>query len=167
MNKIVRYGLQVLNYSLFMLLVWYFSLQPAYHQLDDNQAMITLTMSHVGKHVRECKKMSQEELLRLPPNMRKPMDCPRERSPIIIELSLDDKVIYNKVMPPLGLYNDQGVDIYQNIRVPAGEHHFTIWLNDDVKVEGPVYKHQQDLVLQPEQHLFVEFQPQQAAFKLY
>ena len=84
MNKSFQYLLQIFNYSIFMALIWYFSLSPAYHQLEENQAMITLTMSHVGKHVRECKKISQQELMKLPPNMRKPMDCPRERSPIII-----------------------------------------------------------------------------------
>ncbi|MDH5766004.1 MAG: hypothetical protein OEZ38_08310 [Gammaproteobacteria bacterium] len=167
MNKPLRYLLQIFNYSVFMALIWYFSLSPTYHQLEENQAMITLTMSHVGKHVRECKKISQQELMKLPPNMRKPMDCPRERSPIIIELLLDDVVIFSKTLPPLGLYKDQGIDIYQNVRVPAGKHHFTIRMNDDVKVEGSVYKHQQDLVLLPEQHLFVEFKSDICGFDLY
>lgn len=108
MSRAVRYLLQAVNYTIFMVLVWYFSISPAYQQLEDDQAVITITMSHVGKHVTECKKISQEELLKLPPNMRKPMDCSRERSPIIIKLLLDDNVIYDKTLPPLGLYSDQG-----------------------------------------------------------
>jgi len=87
MKKFIRYPLQIFNYALFMGLVGYFSLYPSYHHLDENQAMITFTLGHVGKHVRACVKYSQEDLLKLPPNMRKPMDCPRERSPIIMNSS--------------------------------------------------------------------------------
>ncbi|MCW8909257.1 MAG: hypothetical protein OQK76_01430 [Gammaproteobacteria bacterium] len=167
MNKPLRYLLQAFNFSMFMALVWYFSLYPAYHQLEEDQAMITFTVSHAGKHIRECVKFSQEELLKLPPNMRKPMDCPRERSPISMELKLDDEVIYSKVAPPHGLYSDQGIDIYQNIRVPAGKHRLTAWLNDDVKVEGPIYKLSQDVTLKPEQHLVIEFKPAISGFDVH
>ncbi len=157
MHKFLKIVLQIFNYSLFMGVVWYFSLYPAYHQLDENQAMITFTLGHVGKHVQECRRMTQEELLKLAPNMRKPMDCTRERSPITMELQMDGKVIYNKIAPPLGLFKDQGIDIYQNIKVPAGKHHLLVWINDDVKVKGPTYRLEQDISLKPEQHMIIEF----------
>lgn len=158
MNHIMRYPLQALNYAVFMGLVWYFSILPPYNQLEPDQAMITFTMSHVGKHVTECKKMSYEELMKLPPNMRKPMDCPRERSPIIMELKLDDKVVYSKTANPVGLYKDQGIDVYENIRVPAGKHRLIVWMNDDVKVEGPTYRKEQEVEIKPEQHMIVQFE---------
>ena len=167
MNKPLRYLLQAFNYTIFMALIWYFSLYPAYHYLEEDQAMITFTVSHTGKHIRECIKFSQQELLKLPPNMRKPMDCPRERSPVIMELKLDDKVIYSKVAAPRGLYSDQGIDVYQNIRVPAGNHRLTAWLNDDVKVEGPIYRLEQDISIAAEQHMTVEFKPAISSFDVY
>ena len=158
MKSIVRYPLQAFNYAVFMALVWYFSILPPYHQLDENQAMITFTMSHTGKHVSECKNIPYEELMKLPANMRKPTDCPRERSPVITELRLDDDVIYSHTAPPLGLYKDQGIDIYENIKVRAGKHRIKVWLNDDVKVEGPIYMREQDVDLQAEQHLVIQFE---------
>jgi len=158
MNKIIRYPLQILNYTMFMGLVWYFSIYPPYQRLEDNQAMITFTMSHVGKHVTECKKTSYEELMKLPPNMRKPMDCPRERSPVIMELLLDDEVIYSHTAQPVGLYKDQGIDVYEDIKVPAGRYNIKAWVNDDVKVEGPIYKHEQDIDIKEEQHLVIQFE---------
>ncbi|MCP4076935.1 MAG: hypothetical protein GY744_12225 [Gammaproteobacteria bacterium] len=164
MNKIIRYPLQILNYSIFMGLVWYFSILPPYHQLEENQALITYTMSHVGKHVTECKKMSYDELMKLPPNMRKPMDCPRERSPVVMELQINDEVIFSHSAQPLGLYKDQGIDIYQNIKIPAGKHRMKTWLNDDVKVEGPIYQHEQDIVIKPEQHLIIQFDSGEGGF---
>ncbi|MDH5485417.1 MAG: hypothetical protein OEY43_09315 [Gammaproteobacteria bacterium] len=167
MNKPLRFILQFLNYSLFMALVWYFSISPVYHQLDEDQAMITFTLGHVGKHVTPCVKTSQEELLKLPPNMRKPMSCTRERSPIVMKIQLDDMVIFEKVGLPKGLYKDQGIDVYQNIRVPAGSHRLLAWLNDDVNVEGPIYKYEQDITLKPEQHLVIEFQSDAHKFTIY
>ena len=166
MNKFYRIPLQILNYAAFMGLVWYLSIMPPYHQLDEGQAMMTLTLSHVGKHVDECKKLTQEELLKLPPNMRKPMDCSRERSTITMEMRLDDKVVYNQASPPHGLYKDQGVDVYKSIKVPAGTHKLQVWLNDDVNIEGPIYKHMQTVTLEPSQHLIVQFIPDTGSFKI-
>ncbi len=158
MNKFfLRIPLQIFNYSLFMGLVWYFSLYPTYHQLDKDQSLITFTLGHVGKHVDECRRLTQEELLKLAPNMRKPMECSRERSSITMELQMDGEVIFNKTAMPLGLFKDQGIDIYHNIKVPAGKHRLLAWLNDDVNVDGPIYKLEQDVDLKPEQHVIVEF----------
>jgi len=166
MNKIIRYPLQIFNYAVFMALVWYFSIYPPSRQLTENQAMITFTMSHVGKHVTECKKTSYEDLMKLPPNMRKPMDCPRERSPVIMELQLDDEVIYSYTAQPVGLYKDQGIDVYEDIKVSSGKHHLKVWINDDVKVEGPIYKYEQDIDIQPEQHLVIQFESKINGFSI-
>ena len=166
MNKFYQIPLQILNYAAFMALVWYLSIMPPYHQLDENQALITFTLGHVGKHVQECTKMTQEELLKLPPNMRKPMDCSRERSSITMEMQLDDKVVYSKIVPPNGLYKDQGIDIYESIKVPAGSHNLSVWLNDDLNIDGPIYKHTQSIELIPEQHLIIQFISDTGMFKI-
>ena len=166
MNKIIRYPLQIFNYTVLMVLVWYFSIYPPYRQLEENQALITFTMSHVGKHVTECKKTSYEDLMKLPPNMRKPMDCPRERSPVVMELSLDNNVIYSHVAQPVGLYKDQGIDVYEDIKVPAGRHHIKVWINDDVKVEGPIYRYEQDVDIHVEQHLIIQFESKLNGFSV-
>ena len=166
MNKFYQIPLQILNYTAFMALVWYLSIMPPYHQLDENQALITFTLGHVGKHVEECKKMTQEELLKLAPNMRKPMDCSRERSAITMEMRLDEKVLYSKIAQPNGLYKDQGIDVYKSIKVSAGSHNLSVWLNDDLNIDGPIYKHTQLVDLKPEQHLIVQFISDTGTFKI-
>lgn len=166
MNRLLQMPLQIFNYAVFMGLVWYFSIYPPYHQLKENQAMITFTLGHVGKRVKKCRKLSQEELLKLPPNMRKPMDCPRERSPVTMELRMDGKVIFRKTAEPLGLFKDQGVDVYQNIKVPAGKHRLLAWLNDNINVKGPMYKLEQNVSLKPEQHMIVEFNSKTSRFRI-
>ncbi|MFQ5644957.1 MAG: hypothetical protein ACE5FQ_14865 [Thiogranum sp.] len=157
MPEFMRYPLQILNYTLFMLLVWYFSAAPPYTQLQPDQAVITVAFAHAGERVEECRKLSGEELTRLPPNMRAPMDCPRERSPVKVRLLLDGKPLLEEVARAPGLYSDLGVDIYRTAKVPAGEHTLAVQMNDNVRVEGPTYSHEETVILEPTQLLVVDF----------
>lgn len=157
MNKILRYGLQIVNYALFMAVVWYFSIKPPYHQLEEDQAVITLSFTHATQLRKACRKLTQEELMKLAPNMRLSMDCSRERSPMTMELYLDDKLLTKTELEPLGLHSDQGVSLFQSIKVKAGKHTLRAWANDDVKVKGPTYKFEQVINLKPEQLLLVDF----------
>lgn len=157
MNKVLRYGLQIFFYTLFMLVVWYFSIKPPYYQLEEDQAVITLSFTHATKLREACRKMTQEELLKLAPNMRLSMDCPRERSPLRLELYLDDKLLTKAALEPPGFHKDQSVNLFQRIKVSAGEHKLRVWMNDDINIEGSTYQHEQTVILKPEQQLLVDF----------
>ena len=157
MPKPARVALQVLNYTVFMALVWYFSASPSYRQLAEDEAVITVAFSHAGERREACRKLTQEELLKLPPNMRIPTDCPRERSPVKVELFLDEELTISEVAKAPGLYEDQGVDIFRKIKVPIGTHDLRIRMNDNVRVEGPTYTHEQQIELKPAQMLVVDF----------
>lgn len=157
MHKLLKYGLQIFYYTLFMLVVWYFSINPPYHQLEENQGVITLSFTHATKLREPCRKLSQDELMKLAPNMRLSMDCKRERSPLILELYLDDKLLTKTVLQPSGIHKDQGVSMFKSIKVKSGEHKLRIWMNDDIKVEGVTYKHEQSVNIKPEQLLLIDF----------
>ncbi len=162
----LRIGLQAINYAIFMGLVGYFSIYPSYSHLEEDQAMITLAISHAGERREDCHKKTPEELAKLPPNMRIAMTCPRERSPITVELALDGKTeISNSVEPP-GLYKDQGIDIFQSIKIPAGKHLLSVTMNDNIRVEGPTFRHHQDIELKPAQLLVIQFNSETGKFTL-
>ena len=55
-------------------------------QLAPDRALVKLSFSHHGKPVSDCHQTSAAELAKLPPNMRAPVRCPRERSPVTVEL---------------------------------------------------------------------------------
>ena len=158
-NIFLRYLLQAFNYTIFMALIWYFATSPSVRVIENDKAMITVAFGHAGETRAECRKLSQEELMKLPPNMRKPEDCPRERSPIIIEAMLDGKTIYSKTMMPPGIFNDGGVNIYYNSKVPAGKHKFQIKMDDSVRKQGFNHQLTQDINIEPAQILLVEFEP--------
>lgn len=159
-----RLILQTVNYTVFMGLVWYFSFSPPYVRLTPEESMITLALSHAGKPVRECRRMSQEEMNKLPPNMRVLEDCPRERSPIKIEVLMDDTAVIDEIVDPPGLYKDQGVDVYHSVKVPKGEHRLEIRMNDDVRVAGPTHRYQQSVSLESAQLLVIQFSSGQNQF---
>ena len=156
-NIFLRYLLQTFNYTVFMALIWYFATSPSVRVIEDDEAMITVAFGHAGETRAECRKLSQEELMKLPPNMRKPEDCPRERSPIIIEAKLDGEIIYSKTFLPPGIFNDGSVNIYYNSKVPAGKHTFEIKMDDSIRKQGFNHQLTQDINIQPAQILLIEF----------
>lgn len=156
-NKFVRYILQAINYGVFIGLIAYFSTSPAYRQLDDDQAVITISFSHAGEIREPCQKRSQEELMALSPNMRAPMNCTRERSPVIIEVLLDGLPMYAHTAEAPGLYKDSGVDIYHTLKVPAGRHHLAIKMDDSVLQEGFTHHFSQHVEIAPAQILLIGF----------
>jgi hypothetical protein len=166
MNKLLRYGLQIFYYLIFMIVVWYFSIKPPYHQLEDEQAVIVLSFTHSTKIREACHKLSQEELMKLAPNMRLATSCPRERSPLNLELYLDEKRISKETLEPLGFHKDQGVGIFKRIKVKAGEHTLHVWMNDDVNVDGPTYEYKEKINIKPEQLLLLDFDAGKKGFFL-
>jgi hypothetical protein len=158
-NIALRYLLQAFNYTIFMALIWYFATSPSVRVIEDDEAMITVAFAHAGETREACRKLSQEELLKLPPNMRKLDDCPRERSPIIIEATLDGKIIYSKTYLPPGIFNDGSINLYYNSKVPAGKHRFEIKMDDSVRKQGFNHQLTQDINIKPAHILLVEFEP--------
>ena len=156
-SKPLRWLLQAVNYTLFMALVWYFSSAPAVRLIGPDEARITIAFAHAGQLREPCRMLSQEELNQLAPNMRKIDDCPRERSPVMIEARLDGEPFYSAVLPPPGLFGDGGVDVFFSSKIPAGEHRLELKMNDSVRVDGFNFIFEQPIELAPSQILLVDF----------
>lgn len=156
-NKFFRYVLQAFNYSVFMAVIWYLSTGPEVHQLKKDEAVLMISFSHAGKLKEPCTKLSYEELMSLPANMRVPMSCPRERSPVIIEARLDGDLMFNQTVEAAGIFKDGGVDIYHSIKVSAGMHHIEIKMDDSIRDQGFNYSLDEDVEIAPAKILLVGF----------
>jgi hypothetical protein len=156
-NKPVRYLLQAFNYSVFMALIWYFATEPPIRILADDEAMITIAFAHAGDLREACRKLTSEELQELAPNMRKLEECPRERSPVLIEVLLNEQRIYQQTFEPPGLFHDGSIDVYYRAKIPAGEHHFEIKMDDSVRKQGFNHTLEQDISIDPAHILLIEF----------
>jgi hypothetical protein len=156
-NRPLRFLLQAFNYSLFMGLIWFFSNSPSVSLIGENEARITIAFAHAGQLREPCRMLSQEELNKLAPNMRKIDDCPRERSPVIIEAELDGKSVYSASLPPPGLFGDGGVDVFYSAKIPAGQHQLDMKMNDSVRVEGFNHQFARQVTVEPAQILLIAF----------
>ena len=164
MSSLFRYIGQFIAYALFALVVGYFATRPAYTYLDPQQALIKLSFSHAGQHLQECRRLTQEELNRLPPNMRRPMDCPRERVPLLVELELDGEMLYRDELPPSGLSRDGASTAYRKFSVPAGSHRLVARLRDSRRQDGFDYEKAADITLAPQQNFVIDFRPELGGF---
>jgi len=163
MTRTLRFVAQALLYVPFMVLIGYFSTEPAYRHLDPGEALVRLSLSHAGSRVGECRQRTPEELAKLPPNMRAPLDCPRERSPVTVELEMDGALVYRIVATPSGLRRDLASTVYWRRAVSAGAHRFTARLKD--KREGDFnYVREIAVTLEPGRVLVIDFDPGRGGF---
>ena len=157
LKKIMQYSGQAVFYGLFVAVIGYFSSAPAYVHFPKDMALIKASFSHAGQPKEECHVRTADELANLPPNMRVPVQCGRERSPVMFDLELDGKEVYRAELPPAGLSRDGVSTVYQRFEVPAGRHHLRARLKDSVRVPDFNYIKEADVELAPAQVFVVEF----------
>ena len=107
-----------------------------------------------------------QELAKLPPNMRAPVRCPRERSPVLVELDIDGQPVLRHTAAPSGLSKDGASSVYHRLQVPAGEHRVAVRLNDDVRQPGFTHSREATVSLAPAQILVIDFDAEQGGITL-
>ncbi|MDP1535219.1 MAG: hypothetical protein Q8L92_16710 [Rubrivivax sp.] len=157
---------QVLLYALFALVIGVFSRWPSYESLPPGQAVIKLSLVHHGKPVGDCRAQSAEELAKLPPNMRAPLICPRERSPVTVELEVDGQLVHRQVALPSGLSRDGSSVVYHRLQVAAGEHRLAVRLKDDDREPGFAHQREASVALRPAQILVIDFSAEKGGITL-
>ena len=140
--------------------------RPLHRSLPEDAGVLMLSFSHGADRKAACRKATPEELAKLPPNMRFPEQCPRERAPLTMRVELDGKSVLDRVVPPTGLSKDGASSIYERLAVPAGNHHLEVSLNDDVRPGAQTYTRSADVTLAPGQVLVVDFDANQGAIVL-
>lgn len=148
---------QALLYGAFALFIGVFSSWPRYQALPPDQALVKVSFIHHGQRIAECRPFTAGELAKLPPNMRAPMKCERERSPVTIEVDLDGATVYRHVAAPSGLSHDGASSVYQRIAVPAGEHRIAVRLKDSASARTFTHTRDATLTLKPAQVLVIDF----------
>jgi len=164
MADALRYVGQAAVYGLIALALGYFSDSPAYTHFPPDQALVKLSLVHPGNRVGECRRRTADELAELAPNMRKALDCPRGRLPLLVELSLDGALLYRESLPPTGLSGDGPSRAYQRFTVAPGRHVLAARLRDSARTEGFDFEHEADIELAPRQSLAIDFQAETGGF---
>ena len=156
-QRLLAFPGQVVLYGAFAAIIAVFSSWPAYRHLPEDHALIRLSMTHHAQRVHECETVSAEELAALPPNMREPMRCPRERAPLTVEIDIDGALAHRETASPSGVSGDGPASIYRRLTVPAGVHHLSVRLRDSVRADGFDFERDGIVDLAPAQVLVVDF----------
>lgn len=155
---------QAAVYGLLALGIGYCSSNPDLTRFPPDMALVRLSFAHGAERREPCRTRSPEELRELPPNMRRPQACSRERLPVLVELELDGEVLYRASLEPTGLAKDGPSRVYERFRVPAGRHQLTARLRDSRRAEGFDYERQVDVDLRPRQSLAIDFRSETGGF---
>lgn len=164
MSSLARYTGQALFYALFAAAIGGFASWPVYHQVPANTAQIKLSFNHGGARLEDCRKLTSEELAKLPSNKRKPSNCSRERQPILVQLMIDGAPLYEEVLKPSGLSSDGQAQTYKKFIVPAGKHVILARLRDSRRTDGFDYESRFETELSPWQNLAIDFKAEQGGF---
>jgi hypothetical protein len=157
MKPAARYIAQGLAYGLLAAFIGTFANYPAYTHFPADRALIKLSFSHGAQRKAECRRLSPEELARLAPNMRKPVQCERERLPVAVELTVDGATLYRASVPPSGLAGDGPARMYRRFAVAPGTHRVTMRLRDTARADGYDYERSETVELAAGQSFAIDF----------
>ncbi len=165
-RRLVAWIGQFLLYGAFAIAIALFSRWPRYRQIEPDQALIKLSIVHDGQRISACRLLSAKELEALPPNMRSPMLCPRERAPLLVELDVDGRLAHRQLARPSGLSRDGSASLYHRQLVLAGSHLVSVRLRDSARSAGFDYQRQARVELRPGQILVIDFDSTAREIKL-
>jgi hypothetical protein len=128
--KTLRFAAQLALYAPLMAILAYFSTEPRFSAVTPDEALVRVSFIHATQRKEACRERSAEELAKLAPNMRAALDCPRERSPLLVEVELDGKLVLRREVQPSGLRRDGNTALYHRLALPAGRHRIVARLRD-------------------------------------
>ncbi len=137
---------------------------PTYRTIPSGTGVVLMTFTHGADRKAFCRKRSPEELAKLPPNMRKPEECPRARPPIYVELDIDGRTVFSESLNPTGIAGDAPSRVYERFVLPAGEYEIAARMRDTPRMDGFDYSHRERVRLAAGQLFMVDFDPAKNAF---
>lgn len=155
---------QATLYAVFAGVIALFSSWPNFRSLQPSEALITISIAHHGQRLQPCREQTLEELARLPPNMRVPSRCPRERAPLLVEVDIDGKPVLRQRAQASGLSHDGAAKLYRRIPVVVGRHRISIRLRDSNRSQGFDHVREELVELRPAEILVLDFDSEQREF---
>jgi hypothetical protein len=138
--------------------------RPTYRQIPEGTGVMMLSFVHSADRRGECRRLSPEEIAKLPPNMRRVQDCPRARRPIYVELDLDGRNVYRASLPPTGIAGDGPSRVYQRFVLPARKYDIAVRMRDTARAEGFDHERHDKIDFAPDQLFVIDYRPESGEF---
>lgn len=152
-------------YVLIAALLGFFGGSPTYKRFPEDQGQLTVNLAHSGARLGECRRLSAEEIAKLPPSERRPLACDdRARHPLVIEVELDGELLIGRTLPPSGLFGDGPSQLYASFTIPSGEHRLVARLRDSGRTEGFDYRRDETVEIGPRRRLVIGFRAEAGGF---
>lgn len=156
-------GQFVIIVALFAGVAW-LSDRPVYRQIPENSGIMMLTFVHGADRKGECRRLTPEEIAKLPPNMRRVQDCPRVRRSIYVELDIDGRRIYAADLKPTGIAGDGPSRVYQRFVMPAGKYDVAVRMRDTARADGFDHERRGIVDFAPSQVFVIDYRPESGEF---
>ena len=110
-----------------------YAAEPAQH------AVLRLAWRARGERIRRCRRLSAQELARLPVHMRPANEevCERGSTPYRLRVTLDDALVVDELVRAGGAESDRPLFVFHELAVTPGVHHVAIVFareeEDDIK----------------------------------
>lgn len=141
---------------------------------------LKVAFKHSGKRVVQCdegerikakarefRKKMKDEGMGVKMDLSTLGECPRERHPVSITLTLDDVVMIDKDYHPAGIKKDMASFINEHFIIASGLHHIKVSLRDAGPGEGSgLYTLEEIVELAPGEVLLVRYDPKTRALVL-
>jgi hypothetical protein len=141
-----------------------FSDWPVYRQIPHGSAVVMLSFVHGADRKAECRRLTPEEIQKLPPNMRRVQECPRGRRPVYVELDLAGKTVFQASLPPTGIAGDGPSKVYERFVVPAGSYDIAVRMRDTARTDGFDHDRRATVALAADQLFVIDFRTESGEF---
>ncbi|HTM73880.1 MAG TPA: hypothetical protein VL198_11675 [Pseudolabrys sp.] len=141
-----------------------FSDWPVYRQIPHGSAVVMLSFVHGADRKAECRRLTPEEIQKLPPNMRRVQECPRARRPVYVELDLAGKTVFQASLPPTGIAGDGPSKVYERFVVPAGSYDIAVRMRDTARTDGFDHDRRATVALAADQLFVIDFRTESGEF---
>jgi len=159
----LRLAGQAAAYLVFIALIGY-GTGVTHTHFPPEKALIKLSFTHGAARTTDCRRLTADELAKLPPNMRRPVECARGRGAVFAELIVDDEMLFSASLPPAGLSHDGPSRVYRSFVVTPGRHRLLIRLRDTPRSSGFDYTREAEVELAPQQNFVIDFRPEGDGF---
>lgn len=137
---------------------------PIYRQTPRGTAVVMLSFVHGADRRADCRRLTTQEIAKLPPNMRRVQDCPRGRRPVYVELDIGNLIAYRASLRPTGVAGDGPSQVFQRFVLPAGQYDIAVRMRDTARPDGFDYQREGHVALSPDQMFVIDFSSDLSGF---